>query len=200
MSRLEKERALFMVLGLVGVLALASPTLSLIVHVPVGEEFSVLYVLGSSRTAQTYPFNVSSGQDYVVFLGVTNHLGSSAYYTCYVKLTNETDLLPNDTAGTPSPAEPLYEIHLLLQDGETREKAVLFSFDNVTSTQNETSIVRMSINGVAFNTHKPALWDSDYNGYYYRFLVELWVYNVQSQAMEFNSRFVDFPMNMTQTA
>ncbi|MCK4474460.1 DUF1616 domain-containing protein, partial [Candidatus Bathyarchaeota archaeon] len=77
--KLEDCKVLFSVVGLAGVLLLASPTFSLVWHLPGGEKFSELWVLGPGHMAEDYPFNVRANESYSVYVGVGNHMGSSAY-------------------------------------------------------------------------------------------------------------------------
>ena len=58
MMKLEEYKVVFAVVGLICVLLLGVPALSLAVHFPVGEKFSELWVLGSGHMAEDYPFNV----------------------------------------------------------------------------------------------------------------------------------------------
>jgi len=188
-----------MVVGLVGVLLFAWPSLGLIVHLPVGEQFSELYILGPGHMASDYPFNVVTGVDYLVYVGVGNHLGSSAYYEWNVKLLNWTEPLPNSTAATPSPLPRLYGYRVFLADNETREDTLTFSFSflNVTSAENITTVGSLTINGAAYNVDKSCVWDPVYNGTYSRLLVELWLYNASQGALAYHNRFVDLILNMT---
>jgi hypothetical protein len=195
--RLEEYKLIFIAVGLIGVLLFATPTLSLVVHLPSGEKFSELYVLGSEHTAENYPYNVTAGENYSVYVGVGNHLASSAYYAVYVKFTNETDLLPNSTTGMPSPVQPLYEYRFLIKDGEVWESPMTFSVSNASVTANESLIKTLTINGVAFNVDKPATWNPNSNVFYYMLLLELWMYDVQSNSVQYNNRFVDVPLNLT---
>jgi uncharacterized membrane protein len=64
-----------------------------------------------------YPFKIIQGQSYSVFLGVINHMYSSAYYKVNVKFCKENDQFPNLEANAPSPVQILYTYGLLLEDG-----------------------------------------------------------------------------------
>ena len=77
--KLEEYKLIIIAVGLIGVLIAASPLLAMIMHLPSGEKFSELYVLGPAHMAEDYPFSVAEGQSYSVYVGVGNHLGSSAY-------------------------------------------------------------------------------------------------------------------------
>ena len=105
--KLEDYKLIFVAVGLIGVLLIASPALGGVIRLSGGEQFSKLYLLDPDNMAENYPFNIVAGQNYSVYVGVGNHLGSSAYYVLYVKFGNQTDPLPNATLGTPSSLQPL---------------------------------------------------------------------------------------------
>jgi len=110
MRSLEDYRTALIIIGLVGILLCASPSLALIVSkFPGGQGFSRLWILDAEHTAEKYPFNVKSDETYQVYVGVGNQMGSLAYYVVYAKFKNQDESLPNSATGTPSPLEPLYE-------------------------------------------------------------------------------------------
>jgi hypothetical protein len=192
MLRLEDYRTIFVAAGLIGILICALPTLSLALHLPTGEKFSELYVLGPAHMAEGYPFNVTADMSYMVYVGVGNHMGSSAYYVVYVKFRNQTEPLPNATTGTPSPQPPLYEYRIVLQDGKSWEGPLAFSLSG-----NQTLVDSLVINGVAFSVNEHADWDSAREGYYYQLFFELWIYNAEVDSIQFHNRYVTLWFNMT---
>jgi hypothetical protein len=195
--KFEDYRVIFTVVGLVGVLLFASPGLALVLHLPAGEKFSELYILGPGHLAEDYPFNVTEGVDYLVYVGVVNHLGSSTYYVLQVKFRNETEPLPDSASGVASPLESLYEYRVFLEDGKSWEAPLTFSFSNVSSSENQSSIRGLIINGVNFNINEAASWDVNDTGYYYQIFLELWIYDAKADFMQFNDRFVALWLNMT---
>ena len=197
MWSLQNIKVVFVVVGLVGVLLFAWPSLGLVVHLPYGEHFSELYFLGPGHMASDYPFNVSAGVDYLVYVGVGSHLGGSACYEWNVKFANWTEPLPNSTDATPSPLPRLYGYRVFLADNETRENALMFSFLNITSAENITRVGGLSINGAVYNVDKTCAWDPVFNGTYSRLLVELWLYNASLDKFVYHNRFVDLILNMT---
>jgi uncharacterized membrane protein len=197
--RLEEYKLILIIVGLIGVLLFATPTLILVVHLPTGEKFSELYVLGSKHKAEDYPYNLTAGENYSVIVGVGNHVASSAYYMVYVKFRNETDLLPNSTTGSHSPVQPLYEYRFIIKDGEIWESPVTFSVSDTSVTTNESLIKTLTINGVAFNVDKPATWNPISNMFYYPLLLELWMYDIRSNSVQYNNRFVDVQLNLTRS-
>lgn len=195
--KLDDYKAVFIAVGLVGVLLFASPALALVLHLPASEKFSELYILGPGHMASDYPFNVSAGVDYLVYVGVGNHMGSSTYYVVYVKFRNEPEPLPNAATGVPSALAPLYEYRLFLGDNESSEVPLTFSFSSVSFSDNQSTVGNLVINGIQHSVSNSVLWDAENSGYYYQVFVELWIYNVESDAFTFHNRFVGRWLNMT---
>ena len=182
---------------MVGVLLFASPALGLVVHLPSGEKFSELWVLGPGHMAEDYPFNVRENESYLVYLGVDNHLSSSAYYEVIVKFANQSESLPDTTAGVPSSLPGLYEYRVFLQDGQSWEQPLTFSFSQVSAAQNRSVVGGLRVNGVTLSVEKPEVWDDGNGGYFYELFMELWIYNVASDVFQFHSRFVGLWLNVT---
>jgi len=197
MLKLESYRHTFAAVGLVGVLLIASPTLGWFVHLPSGERFSELWILGSGHMAEDYPFNVKTNDSYLVYVGVGNHMGKAAYYAVYVKLRNMTDVLPNLTAGTSSPLEPLYEYRAFVEDGKAWEDALYFTFSNVTIQNGVAFVKTVSVNGVVLEVEKSTLWNSNNLGYCFQLFAELWIYNAEANELQYHNRFVTLMLNMT---
>lgn len=195
--KLEDYKVVFAAVGLVGVLLFASPALGLVVHLPSGEKFSELWVLGSGHMAEDYPFNVRENESYLVYLGVNNSLSSSAYYEVIVKFRNESEPLPNETVGVPSSLPGLYGYRVFLQDGQSWERPLNFSFFQVSAAQNQSVVGGLTVNGVTLSVDKHAVWDDEGSGYFYELFMELWIYNVASDAFQFHNRYVGLWLNMT---
>ena len=189
---LEDYRAVFAVSCLILILVASAPTLSLVLPLSGGECFSELWILGPNHMAEDYPFNVVNNTVYNVFLGIGNHMGSSAYYMVYVKFRNQSEPLPNATAGTHSPLNATAEYRIFLQGGESWEAPLTFSF-----LGNQSLIQSLIVNNVEFAVNKTALWDGENNGYYYQLFLELWIYDAESDAFQYHNRFVGIWLNMT---
>jgi hypothetical protein len=195
---LAEYRTVLAVGGLIFSLVASAPALSLVVPFSGGgERFSELWLLGPGHMAEDYPFNVRAGESYLVYVGVGNHMGSSAYYMVYVKFRNQSEALPNATAGAPSPLPPLYERRVFVEDGETWEAPLTFSFSGVSSLENQSLVESLVVNDDVFSVDKLAPWDGENNGYYYQLFVELWIYEVESDGFEYHNRFVGIWLNMT---
>jgi len=195
---LEEYRTLFVVGCLVLILTAASPMLGMIISIPKGSErFSELWVLGPDHMAEDYPFNVTVGDQYNLFVGVGNHLGYSAYYIVYVKFRNRIQPLPDASNSKPSSLPPLYEFRAFVADGDTWENPVNFSILEVSRVRNSFLMRRIGINDVVFSVDSPTNWDSENRGFYYQLFFELWLYNTTSQSFQYHDRFVGIWLNMT---
>jgi hypothetical protein len=147
--------------------------------------------------ADAYPFNVSAGREYSVYLGIVNHMGDSTYYGVHVKFRNASEPLPNATGGIPSSLPVLYSYRAFMSEGQTWERALNFSFSDVVLGQNVSSVGGMKINDAVVRLDKSVVWDSANNGYFYQVFMELWIFNATSNDFGFHNRFVSLWFNMT---
>ena len=195
---LEGYRTLFMVATLVLALVAASPALSVVVPFEGGSErFSEFWLLGPGRMAEGYPFDVGVDETYSVFVGVSNHMGSSEYYRVYVKFCNSTQSLPDVDNSVPSSLSPLFEFRFFVGDDETWESPVDFGFEDVFVNGDVVFVGGVMINGVVFGVAASARWDSEFSGFCFQLFFELWRYDLESQSFRFHDRFVGIWLNMT---
>jgi len=198
MWSLNDWKAVFVAVGLIGVLGFSLFSVVLFARGPPGEVFSELYALGPGHMAEGYPFNVSEGGSYMVYLGVGNHMGSSVYYEVCVKFRNSSESLPNATSGESSSLPVLYRYRVFLGDGGVWEAPLNFSLLNVGFDGNVSSVGRLDVDGVVSDVNKIAMWDNETKGFYYQVFVELWRYDVTTSRLGFDNRFVSLWLNVTQ--
>ena len=195
---LEECRSLFFVASLGLALVAASPALSVVVPLEGGSErFSELWLLGSGRMAEDYPFSVTVGETYGVFVGVGNRMGCSEYYVVYVKFRNQTGSLPDSLDSEPSSLPALCEFRFFVGDGDVWEAPVSFGFEDVSLEGDVVFVGNVSVNGVVFSVDASAGWDSEYGGFYFQLFFELWRYDLASQRLRFHDRFVGIWLNVT---
>jgi hypothetical protein len=187
---------MFIAISFIGILLIASPVLAEI-HFPSTEQFSEIYLLGPNQMATDIPFNVNTSQTYTVYLGVGNHLDSSAYYVSYVKIRNQTESFPSEKDQTPSSLSPVHEYRLFLENNQNLTYPLVFSFKNVDFSNNQAVVKTLSINGLDINLSEPSQFDSENQGYYYQFIVELWAVNPLSTVTQYQNRYVYFWVNVT---
>jgi uncharacterized membrane protein len=169
-----------------------SPTLALIIPLPEGQEFSELWILGPTHIMGDYPFNVSIGSNYHVFLGVGNQMGRLEYYLVKVKLRNQSESMPDSSLGVPSELPATYEYQLFLRDNSTWETEFTFSLRDVSSKGSVGRISTIVINGYALSVDKVATQDESDGGFYYELFFELWIYNATISDFQFHNRYAGF--------
>jgi hypothetical protein len=194
---LDNYRVVFASVGLIGILIFASPIIFLLVKAPPGQTFSEIYLLGSNHTLRNIPFNINSGENYPLYLGVGNHLGSANYYKCFVKLIDGSEALPNTAIGVPSSSPTLYEYSTFLASEQSWEIPLIFAVKNVSFSNNVAYINSIGINEQNYLLNKSSLWDSNKSGYLFVLVVELWSFNNSSSSFEFNNRYVSLNLNIT---
>jgi hypothetical protein len=198
---LEDTKLIYILSCAVLIVVILSPTLFSVLSFPEGEQFTELYVLNSNRMAEGYPFNVTANTEhpYTVVLGVGNHEAKLSSYLVYVKLRNQTESLPDATAGTPSALAPIFEYRLILDDGGVWESEVTFSFDEVSFVGKESRISLIQVDGHSVSVDKVSVWNGEKQTFFYQLFFELWIYNATRSVFEFHNRSVGFTLNLTNT-
>lgn len=192
--KLRDYKRIFVIVALIGVLLSATPAISYLLPVPEGEQLSELYILGPEHMANSYPFNIVPNQEYAGYVGVENHLGSSAYYVLYVKFRG----FPDSTEGTVN-QEPLYEYRFSIKDNEKWEEKFTFSVLRGAISANRAVITQLQINNVKFNLNERANSLSGNNGFFYELTFELWKYDVPANQIQYNNRAVSLQLKFTRT-
>jgi uncharacterized membrane protein len=196
--QINDYRILFISIALIGILLFASPTIALLIKPPTNQEFSSLYLLGPNHTFDDIPSNIEVGTANLVYLGIINHMGSSEYYTCSLKLGNSSAPLPNATLGLPSSMPTLYEYKSIIKDTATFEVPLTFQVDQLTITNDMSYLSIININGVNYPANLTSAWDANQNGYYYNLIVELAIYNSQTGTIQYNNRYLSLILNVTE--
>lgn len=153
--------------------------------------------------AEGYPFNVSSGQSYSVYLGLGNQLGYCAYYLLEVKLRNESQVGPSSFGAvenrSPSSVPCLFNMTAFVADQSDWEVPVSLGFDygyNVSAGAVEFN--SLTLNGNVLDLRGlSAVWNGTTNRFYGALIFELWLYNSSAGNFGYHGRFVDLKLNMT---
>ena len=190
MLKLENYAVIFMLTSLLGALAISSPVLAFFLPSQTNEKFSEFYILGSNHMAEDYPYDIKAGQNYMIYLGISNNIGSSAYYAIYVKLRNQTESLPNSTDSIPSSLPDIYEYRALLVDREVWEIPFNFSFSGISYYNNQCIIKNFIINKVLLYENKTINYEPNNNGYFLEIFFELWMYDVGLKNFSYNNKYV----------
>ena len=149
------------------------------------ERFFQFYVLGSNRLAADYypknNTNLHLASLVSWYVGVTNFMGNVQLVEIRLKLGNETTTSPNDTSYAPSSAPELIAFDRFLMDNETWEFPFAWSITNATTTAGFTHILRIQINNETYNISN---WSAN-NGYNFRLILELWVWQTNTNMLTF---------------
>jgi hypothetical protein len=155
-------------------------------------------MLGPNHTFENIPFNIKAKVNYSVYLGVVNRMGTSFYYTSFVKITNQTESLPNANLRTPSQLPALYEFKSFISDGGIWEVPLTFRVNELAFIDGTSQLSSITINGINLSVNQTSAWNSEKKGYYYNLFVELWIFNSTLGISQYHNRFVELSLNMTQ--
>jgi hypothetical protein len=149
------------------------------------ERFFQFYVLGSNRfAADYYPQNnpnLHLASPVSWYVGVTNFMGNMQLVEIRLKLGNETTTSPNDTSYTPSSAPELTAFDRFLMNNETWEFPFVWIITNATTNAGSIHVLRIQINN---ETYQISNWSAT-NGYDFRVILELWVWQTNTNAFEY---------------
>jgi hypothetical protein len=193
--RLNEYRTLFIAMVLIGSLLIATPVLSTVLTLPGVPPFSEMYLLGSTQKFADYPYNVTAGSNYTVYLGVANHELASKYYLVTVKFADNNASLPNIVNKTSSPLSSLYETRFSLQDGETFQQNFTFAFSETTFANNQSSVFAVQFNGYTFDVNATSQVNPSSGGCLYWVIFELWMYNPNSKSFEYTNQYLALQLN-----
>jgi len=200
---LSEIKVLFIVVTAVAALLVASPVLSRILVYPRTEFFSEMWLLGPNHKAEGYPYNVTQGQNYTVYLGIGNQLGYCAYYVVQVKFRNETQPLPTSFGPvenrTPSNMPPLLNISTFVADEQNWELPISFSFDyEANLNRSQVWFKSLTMNNETLDLESyTTTWNETRSLFFGNLVFELWIYNTQAASLSYHGRFVDLKLNMT---
>jgi uncharacterized membrane protein len=196
---LQEIKVLLFVVTAVVALIVASPALQRVLVYPQTEFFTEFWLLGPNHMAEGFPYNITRGESYKVFLGIANQLGRCAYYEVQVKFRNSTQSAPDSFNRTSSSLPPLYSLNVFVADKETWELPLTFGFDYSYDSGSR----QVNFNKLLFNKEQLSLngysttWDSNRTAFYGNLIFELWIYNDSTSGFQYNERFVDLKFNMT---
>lgn len=181
------------------VLVVASPALQRLLIYPQTEFFSEQWLLGPDHLAANYPYNIRAGENYRVYLGVGNRLGSCGYYCVQVKLRNQTQSAPDSLKRTPSSLKSLYNIYTFIGNNASWELPIAFSFTYTYDVGSSKILFEsLLLNDVSLDISSfSSSWNPEDNVRFADLVFELWLYDEASGDFLFHERFVDLKFNMT---
>jgi uncharacterized membrane protein len=194
----QNYKVLILVVTAVLALLVASPAVQRLLVYPQTEHFTELWLLSSGHMAKGLPYNITRGESYSMFLGISNHLGNCSYYSLQVKFRNLTQSRPDSFNRTASSLPPLYSLNLFVADKETWELPVSFMFDYSYDTASSTvNFNSLTFNGEALNLPGyRSTRNSTTSVVFGNLVFELWIYNDSTESFQYHERYVDLKFNM----
>jgi hypothetical protein len=192
------------VVGIVTLLV-ASPALSRLLVYPQTEFFTEVWLLGPSHMAEDYPFNITSGQTYNIYVDLANHLGHSAYYVVEVKFRNETQSMPSSFGPlenrTPSSLPSLFNVTAFVGNGQDWELPLAFSLSySYNQTLGQVDFQNMTFNNAVLSlAGYTTTWNSTLDMFLGNLFLETWIYNSTTSSFQYHARWVGLQLNMTST-
>ena len=167
-------------------LALIS-TVTLIAQIPAPyDEYLALSTLGPLGTADEYfpanNVNIHLGVQNQWFVEVYNHFPNLQLLRVELKLLNATMPGPNQLNDQPSERPPFYEVTRMVTSNETWKIPILWSVSNASEINGTVTVNSLTLNGEELT---PNVVISADNGYNFRIVIELWVFNGDSDAFNF---------------
>lgn len=196
---LEQVRALFIIVTLSLVLIAAFPLISYVVPQRNSENYSEFWLLGPDHVGDDYPSIVREGEVYRVFVDLGNQMGSSEYYLIYVKVGDNTSILPDVDNSLSSCLPPLFEFRFILAENGVWENAIDFSFEDLIFQDDILYVDYVVVNGVRFPVELSVDWDVERGGYFIQLFFELWRYDFESGSLKFDDSFVGLWLKMTES-
>jgi len=197
---LQQYKTLLLVVTVVLALFVASPAIQQLVAVPQTTYFTELSIFGAYHNA-TYPYNITVGQSYPLYINVDHHLGSCAYYLIEVKFRNQTQSAPDSFNYTSSDMPSLGNISFCVANNQALELPIDISFQYKLDLNNtdQLDMQNIIVNGFSLSVSPTTTiaWDSQRIGYYGNLFFELWIFNDTANAFQYNQRYVSLWLNMT---
>ncbi len=165
---------------------IASSVAYVVLYPPPSEQFFAMWILGSEGMAEHYypgdDPNLRVGEEVNWTLGIYNHMGSLQYVVVHVKLLNSTTASPDEVKGTPSPVPQIMEFTRVLADNETWSTPFNWKIENLALRGRSLVLTGLSIN----RNHLTGDFVAAVSGFNYRFVFELWFYDLGSNDLAFS--------------
>jgi uncharacterized membrane protein len=195
--RLSQYKTVILVVTTVLALLIASSSIQQLLVYPQTDNMTEFWMFGPNHDA-AYPGNVTADQTYRIYLDVTNHLGSVAYYNTEIKFRNQTQPGPGSFNRISSTLPALSNIALVAANNQTAESPLDISFqyhvDNAASTL---YMENVTVNGFALDASATTItYDKDKGGYYGNLFFELYIYNGTTNNFQYHQRYLSLWLKM----
>ncbi len=194
---LEHYKTLIIVITAIAALLIASPALQKIIVAPQTDRLTEMGLLGPNHDA-SYPSNVTAGQNIRLYLDVGNHLGACSYYVVEIKFRGEGESAPDSFTHTNSLLPSLGSLTVFAANNQTTEIPLDVSFQYTTNADTSTlNMQSVTVNGAALNVDSTKLaYDSAKGGFLGNLFFELWIYDQNTNELQYHERYVGLWLKM----
>ena len=192
MNRRETKTFLLVSVFVIAFL-ICAPLLQPFLVRPQTDFFTEMWLLGPNHDAENYPYNITSGENYSVFLDINNNLGVDASYVVQVKFRNLTQSAPDAFNHTPSSLPSIYNVTAFVAAGKTWEAPMVFSF-NYEHFQNVSKIYFESVifNDVVLPLDGSSImWNYQRKVFFGNLIFELWKYDGSLGTFQYCEEYTD---------
>jgi hypothetical protein len=195
---LSQYKTVILVVTTVLALLIASPAIQQLLVYPQTDNLTEFWMFGPNHDA-AYPGNVTADQTYRLYLGVTNHLGSAAYYNAEIVFRNQTQSGPDSFSRTSGDLPSLSSIAIVAADNQTTEVPLDIScqYHVVNGTTSTLYMDKVTVNGFALDASATTItWDKTKDGFFGNLVFELYVYNGTTNAFQYHQRYLSLWLKM----
>jgi hypothetical protein len=194
---LYQYKAFILIATAVLALLIASPVLQQAIVYPQTDRLTELSLFGQYHNA-TYPYNITNGGTYPLYLDISNHLGSAAYYDVEVKFRNATQSGADSFNQTSSGQPPLGKLTCFAANEQTADLPFQVAFHYSVNKPLQIKLTSITINGYTVDASSTTIdWDMQRGGYFGNLFFELWLYNGATGSFQYNQRYVSLWFNLT---
>jgi hypothetical protein len=180
-------------------LLIASPSIQQLLVYPQTDNLTEFWMFGPNHDA-AYPANVTMDQTYRIYLDVTNHLGSAAYYNAELKFRNQTQSGPDSFDRTSSDLPALSSIAMVAAYNQTTETPldISFQYHVVNGTTSTLYMDTVTVNGFALDASATTIaWNKEKSGFFGNLVFELYIYNGTTNAFQYHQRYLSLWLRMS---
>jgi hypothetical protein len=193
---LYQYKSLVLIATAVLSLLIASPVIQQNLVYPQTDSLTELSLFGQYHNA-TYPYNITSGDTYKLYLDISNHLGYAAYYNIEVKFRNQTQSSADSFNHTASQLPPLCELSYFAANEQTISLPLEVTFHYSVNNPLQIQLTDITVNGYPIDASSTKInWDMQREGYFGNLLFELWIYNGSGDSFQYNQRYVSLWFNL----
>ena len=194
--RLSQYKTVILVVTTALALLIASSSIQQLLVYPQTDNLTEFWMFGPNHDA-AYPSNVTADQTYRIYLDITNHLGSAAYYNVEMKFRNQTQLGPGSFNRTSSDLPALSSIAMVAADNQTAEIPLDISFQYHLANGGALYMDNVTVNGFALDASATTItYDKDKGGYFGNLVFELYNYNSTTNAFQYHERYLSLWLKM----